>query len=171
MLFLCGFLQNGCIQFGFHVKLLSFKVQVRSGRMPLTENWNDHIPNGRCLVPCELSHLCRVAIRRRLLGRALLPKGIFELPLPESLKKYLNLEAWMENTSNPLPSCRPDDQLNAWNLQSSCEKVGFFVLCRLRWEHKAIQTLSSYRSYFLFIKAHRFPKWLQTSWFSSLHHT
>ncbi|XP_053195440.1 ankyrin repeat and SOCS box protein 17-like [Scomber japonicus] len=85
--------ENGCIQFGFHVKLLSFKVQVRSGRMPLTEDWNDHIPHGRCAVPCELSHLCRVAIRRRLLGRALLPKGIFELPLPESLKKYLNLEA------------------------------------------------------------------------------
>ncbi|CAK6959336.1 ankyrin repeat and SOCS box protein 17-like [Scomber scombrus] len=86
-------LQNGCIQFGFHVKLLSFKVQVRSGRMPLTEDWSDHIPHGRCTVPCELSHLCRVAIRRRLLSRALLPKGIFELPLPESLKKYLNLQA------------------------------------------------------------------------------
>ncbi|XP_062291158.1 ankyrin repeat and SOCS box protein 17-like [Scomber scombrus] len=85
--------ENGCIQFGFHVKLLSFKVQVRSGRMPLTEDWSDHIPHGRCTVPCELSHLCRVAIRRRLLSRALLPKGIFELPLPESLKKYLNLQA------------------------------------------------------------------------------
>ncbi|XP_023238901.1 uncharacterized protein LOC111637607 [Centruroides sculpturatus] len=46
----------------------------------------------RYLQPSELHHLCRCVIRRHLRKMWKLPLGIFELPLPNLLQKYLNLE-------------------------------------------------------------------------------
>ncbi|XP_067142284.1 uncharacterized protein [Centruroides vittatus] len=46
----------------------------------------------RYLEPSELRHLCRCVIRRHLRKMWKLPLGIFELPLPNLLQKYLNLE-------------------------------------------------------------------------------
>ncbi|XP_023212423.1 ankyrin repeat and SOCS box protein 17-like [Centruroides sculpturatus] len=46
----------------------------------------------RYLQPSELRHLCRCVIRRHLRKMWKLPLGIFELPLPNLLQKYLNLE-------------------------------------------------------------------------------
>ncbi|XP_067123589.1 ankyrin repeat and SOCS box protein 17-like [Centruroides vittatus] len=42
--------------------------------------------------PSELRHLCRCVIRRHLRKMWKLPLGIFQLPLPNRLRKYLNLE-------------------------------------------------------------------------------
>lgn len=41
--------------------------------------------------PVELKHICRLFIRRRLNRNWLLPKGIYSLPLPNSLQQYLDL--------------------------------------------------------------------------------
>ncbi|XP_067127909.1 uncharacterized protein [Centruroides vittatus] len=46
----------------------------------------------RYLEPSELRHLSRCVIRRHLREMWKLPVGIFELPLPNLLQKYLNLE-------------------------------------------------------------------------------
>ncbi|CAG9129938.1 unnamed protein product [Plutella xylostella] len=53
----------------------------------------DHlIPSTRCgLRPAELKHLCRCSIRERLWNNFQLPFGIQKLPIPETLKKYLDL--------------------------------------------------------------------------------
>lgn len=53
----------------------------------------DHlIPSSRCgLRPVELKHLCRCVIREALWKNYQLPFGIQNLPLPESLRKYLDL--------------------------------------------------------------------------------
>lgn len=53
----------------------------------------DHlIPSTRCgLQPVELKHLCRCQIREVLWRNFQLPFGIRNLPIPESLRKYLDL--------------------------------------------------------------------------------
>lgn len=53
----------------------------------------DHlIPTSRCgLKPVELKHLCRCQIRQRLWKNFELPFGIQKLPIPMSLKTYLDL--------------------------------------------------------------------------------
>ncbi|CAG9571702.1 unnamed protein product [Danaus chrysippus] len=53
----------------------------------------DHLlPSSRCgLKPVELKHLCRCQIRQMLWQNFELPFGIQKLPLPISLKKYLDL--------------------------------------------------------------------------------
>lgn len=53
----------------------------------------DHlIPTTRCgLRPAELKHLCRCKLRDVLWTNFQLPFGIQRLPLPETLKKYLDL--------------------------------------------------------------------------------
>ncbi|XP_050672959.1 uncharacterized protein LOC126970853 [Leptidea sinapis] len=54
---------------------------------------NDHLVlSSRCgLKPVELKHLCRCLIRDRLWQNFELPFGIYKLPIPMSLKKYLDL--------------------------------------------------------------------------------
>lgn len=54
---------------------------------------NDHlVPSSRCgLQPVELKHLCRCQIRHVLWRNFELPFGIQKLPIPISLKKYLDL--------------------------------------------------------------------------------
>ncbi|XP_045479233.1 uncharacterized protein LOC123684134 isoform X2 [Harmonia axyridis] len=50
------------------------------------------IPIGRSgLIPPELKHFCRCEIRKNLWYNHQLPAGIRELPLPESLKRYLDI--------------------------------------------------------------------------------
>ncbi|CAH2055854.1 unnamed protein product, partial [Iphiclides podalirius] len=53
----------------------------------------DHlIPSSRCgLRPVELKHLCRCLIRQQLWSNFELPFGIQKLPIPSTLKKYLDL--------------------------------------------------------------------------------
>lgn len=53
----------------------------------------DHlIPSSRCgLKPVELKHLCRCLIRQLLWANFELPFGIQKLPIPMTLKKYLDL--------------------------------------------------------------------------------
>lgn len=53
----------------------------------------DHlVPSSRCgLKPVELKHLCRCKIREMLWTNFELPFGIQKLPIPMSLKKYLDL--------------------------------------------------------------------------------
>lgn len=53
----------------------------------------DHlIPSSRCgLKPVELKHLCRCKVRHILWKNFELPFGIQKLPVPISLKKYLDL--------------------------------------------------------------------------------
>lgn len=53
----------------------------------------DHlVPASRCgLKPVELKHLCRCSIRQMLWENFELPFGIQKLPVPASLKKYLDL--------------------------------------------------------------------------------
>lgn len=57
------------------------------------EMLQDHlIPSSRCgLRPVELKHLCRCLIRQLLWANFELPFGIQKLPIPLSLKKYLDL--------------------------------------------------------------------------------
>ncbi|XP_063229105.1 uncharacterized protein LOC134534554 [Bacillus rossius redtenbacheri] len=50
------------------------------------------VPPGRCgLAPPELKHLCRCAVREALWRGFQLPRGIALLPLPASLRDYLDL--------------------------------------------------------------------------------
>lgn len=53
----------------------------------------DHlIPSSRCgLKPVELKHLCRCQIRHCLWNNFELPFGIQKLPIPDTLKRYLDL--------------------------------------------------------------------------------
>lgn len=53
----------------------------------------DHlVPASRCgLKPVELKHLCRCAVRQILWQNFELPLGIQKLPIPISLKRYLDL--------------------------------------------------------------------------------
>ncbi|XP_066289387.1 uncharacterized protein [Branchiostoma lanceolatum] len=54
--------------------------------------WNSWVPADRCgAAPCDLKHLCRCAVRRLLMENTCLPDGIFRLPLPALLHRYLNL--------------------------------------------------------------------------------
>ncbi|GFU11443.1 SOCS box domain-containing protein [Trichonephila clavipes] len=46
----------------------------------------------RYLEPSELKHLCRLVIRDSLNINWNLPYGIFSLPLPSVLQRYINLE-------------------------------------------------------------------------------
>ncbi|CAG9782254.1 unnamed protein product [Diatraea saccharalis] len=57
------------------------------------EMLEDHlIPSSRCgLKPVELKHLCRCTIRQILWRNFELPFGIQKLPVPITLKKYLDL--------------------------------------------------------------------------------
>ncbi|XP_053616529.1 uncharacterized protein stops [Plodia interpunctella] len=58
-----------------------------------SEILEDHLlPSTRCgLRPVELKHLCRCAVRQMLWKNFELPFGIYKLPIPPSLKKYLDL--------------------------------------------------------------------------------
>ncbi|GFS32348.1 SOCS box domain-containing protein [Nephila pilipes] len=46
----------------------------------------------RCTGPQELKHLCRCSIRKSLYKNWQLPNGIYFLPLPTLMKRYINLE-------------------------------------------------------------------------------
>uniref|UniRef100_UPI003AB0BB40 ankyrin repeat and SOCS box protein 17-like n=1 Tax=Centroberyx gerrardi TaxID=166262 RepID=UPI003AB0BB40 len=81
-----------CFRVLIHVSIAEIEMQIIYGRQPLIVEWRDHIPRNRSCDPCELSHLCRAVIRRRLLVLGLLPNGINALFLPRCLQSYLNLE-------------------------------------------------------------------------------
>lgn len=50
------------------------------------------IPLNRCgIVPAELKHLCRCAVRNRLWQNYQLPNGIRLLPVPDALHRYLDI--------------------------------------------------------------------------------
>ncbi|XP_078703681.1 uncharacterized protein LOC144928860 [Branchiostoma floridae x Branchiostoma belcheri] len=53
--------------------------------------WNSWVPRDRCTDPCELKHLCRCLIRKRLQDNGALPGGVYQLNLPTLLQKYLDL--------------------------------------------------------------------------------
>ncbi|CAH1246818.1 ASB17 [Branchiostoma lanceolatum] len=53
--------------------------------------WNSWVPRDRCMDPCELKHLCRCLIRKRLQDNGVLPGGVYQLKLPTLLQKYLDL--------------------------------------------------------------------------------
>ncbi|XP_064648811.1 ankyrin repeat and SOCS box protein 17-like [Lineus longissimus] len=59
---------------------------------PSHPSWREIIPSRRHKDPAELQHLCRCNIRRQLHKSFSLPNGIEKLPLPNRLKKYLDLE-------------------------------------------------------------------------------
>lgn len=67
---------------------------IRRNHTPLLLDWRSRIPACRYHEPCELVHLCRVALRRRLLITGGLPDAIRDLPLERRLQDYLNLEYW-----------------------------------------------------------------------------
>lgn len=68
------------------------QMQIIYGRVPLIADWKNCIPTTRYQEPCELTHLCRVAVRGCLLKMCRLPDGLKDLPLPLHLQSYLNLE-------------------------------------------------------------------------------
>ncbi|XP_013191372.1 uncharacterized protein LOC106135568 [Amyelois transitella] len=78
-------------------KQLELPEDYNYDRKIVLENYavflEDHlIPSTRCgLRPVELKHLCRCAVRQRLWENFELPFGIYKLPVPVSLKKYLDL--------------------------------------------------------------------------------
>ncbi|XP_069491432.1 ankyrin repeat and SOCS box protein 17 isoform X2 [Ambystoma mexicanum] len=75
-----------------YIPVSEFEKQQHFGRNPIIPDWLDYIPPGRYKSACELLHLCRMAIRKQLLPKNMLPDGIFILPLPAFLQHYLNLE-------------------------------------------------------------------------------
>ncbi|XP_067109197.1 ankyrin repeat and SOCS box protein 17-like [Osmerus mordax] len=81
-----------CFRVVTYVCMADIEMQVVYGRKALIEDWKKHIPLTRYQEPCELSHLCRVAVRACLLQRGRLPDGIRALPLPAPLRNYLNLD-------------------------------------------------------------------------------
>ncbi|XP_035680120.1 uncharacterized protein LOC118418351 [Branchiostoma floridae] len=64
----------------------------RDQRKRCAQKWNTWVPEDRWAAPCQLKHLCRCSVRRLLMEKACLPDGIFLLPLPALLHRYLNLE-------------------------------------------------------------------------------
>ncbi|KAL7849341.1 hypothetical protein SRHO_G00209640 [Serrasalmus rhombeus] len=81
-----------CFRVLTHISIADIELQVIHGCSPLLEDWRVFIPPSRYQQPCELTHLCRVAIRRTLMLTGGLPDSIKTLPLPTYLKNYLNLE-------------------------------------------------------------------------------
>ncbi|XP_030630568.1 ankyrin repeat and SOCS box protein 17-like [Chanos chanos] len=81
-----------CFRVLTYISITDIEMQIIYGQTPLIKDWRDHIPVSRYLEPCELTHLCRTTLRRRLLIRGCLPDGIKRLPLPTRLQDYLNLE-------------------------------------------------------------------------------
>ncbi|XP_027729835.1 ankyrin repeat and SOCS box protein 17 [Vombatus ursinus] len=75
------------------IPVREIEAQLSLGRRPIISNWLDYIPSTRYKDPCELSHLCRLAIRAQLLSNNMLPSGIFSLLIPARLQNYLNLES------------------------------------------------------------------------------
>lgn len=50
------------------------------------------VPLNRCgIVPAELKHLCRCTIRNKLWENYQLPNGIRTLPVPDALRRYLDI--------------------------------------------------------------------------------
>ncbi|XP_026864381.2 ankyrin repeat and SOCS box protein 17 [Electrophorus electricus] len=76
----------------FHPSSLEETMQIAYGHTPLLKDWRLCIPTNRCQEPCELTHLCRVSVRARLLLTGGLPDAIKILPLPTYLQHYLNLK-------------------------------------------------------------------------------
>ncbi|XP_075688970.1 ankyrin repeat and SOCS box protein 17 [Rhinoderma darwinii] len=66
--------------------------EIQYERSAIIPNWQEYIPISRYQEPCELRHLCRISIRRRLIAQNNLPDGLFSLPIPIPLKHYLNLD-------------------------------------------------------------------------------
>ncbi|KAM5257151.1 ankyrin repeat and SOCS box protein 17 [Ctenodactylus gundi] len=75
------------------ISIREIEAQLSLGRRPIISNWLEHIPQTRYKDPCELSHLCRITIRARLIANNNVPNGIFSLQLPVRLQNYLNLES------------------------------------------------------------------------------
>lgn len=99
-----------CLKLGLRaVPKITFNVEKRVFKhLELPEDYNyqrkivlekygdileDHlIPSSRCgLRPVELKHLCRCTVRQTLWENFELPFGIQKLPVPQTLKKYLDL--------------------------------------------------------------------------------
>ncbi len=53
----------------------------------------DIIPRHMTADPCLLQQLCKLAIRSTLYENGRLPQGVSSLPLPEVLRRYVNLES------------------------------------------------------------------------------
>ena len=49
------------------------------------------IPIDRYLTPSRLAHQCRLRLRAHLLKHGRLPRDIYKLPLPESVRRYVDL--------------------------------------------------------------------------------
>uniref|UniRef100_A0A4W4ETP9 SOCS box domain-containing protein n=1 Tax=Electrophorus electricus TaxID=8005 RepID=A0A4W4ETP9_ELEEL len=87
-----------CMVLCFRVlKYISITDRVRSIKTWMSEFGVEEldwlcIPTNRCQEPCELTHLCRVSVRARLLLTGGLPDAIKILPLPTYLQHYLNLK-------------------------------------------------------------------------------
>ncbi|XP_072945516.1 uncharacterized protein stops [Epargyreus clarus] len=70
-----------------------YNFQRRVALEKYGEILEDHlVPASRCgLRPVELKHLCRCKVREALWKNFELPFGIYKLPVPASLKRYLDL--------------------------------------------------------------------------------
>lgn len=79
------------------LKHLGLSIDYNYQRRLMLEKYGDilknHlVPASRCgLKPVELKHLCRCMVRQMLWKNFELPLGVQKLPIPKSLKRYLDL--------------------------------------------------------------------------------
>ncbi|KAM4642189.1 ankyrin repeat and SOCS box protein 17 [Discoglossus pictus] len=81
-----------CVRVLSFIPVADIEKQLSFGRHPIISNWQEYIPPTRNKEPCELVHLCRMSIRSQLIRKNMLPDGIFSLPIPVTLQRYLNLD-------------------------------------------------------------------------------
>ncbi|XP_053509443.1 ankyrin repeat and SOCS box protein 17-like isoform X2 [Ictalurus furcatus] len=81
-----------CLRVITYINITHIQRFIRRNHTPLLLDWRSRIPACRYREPCELVHLCRVALRKRLLITGGLPDAIRDLPLERRLQDYLNLE-------------------------------------------------------------------------------
>ncbi|XP_062376265.1 ankyrin repeat and SOCS box protein 17-like [Sardina pilchardus] len=74
------------------ISINDIEMQILYGRVPMIADWRDCLPITHYQEPCELTQLCRVAVRAHLLKMRRLPDGLKDLPLPSRLQAFLNIE-------------------------------------------------------------------------------
>ena len=75
------------------VDMRHFMMRESDGFHAIHPLWRRMVPSTRYVAPCELKHWCRITIRSRMNTTKQLPYGIETLPIPNILKKYLNLKS------------------------------------------------------------------------------
>ena len=82
---------NYILRFTSTLKLTDFTLMTKKGYYPIYEAWRELLERNHAFGPCSLQKLCKLRIRECLKESKSIPLATSRLPLPRTLREYIDL--------------------------------------------------------------------------------